>query len=188
MLTGPAKSFLDFCRVEKGLAANTLESYRLDLTRFSSELPAQKSTSPEGLSRYVESLYSAGLSARSIARHITTLRNFYSFLTREGEIERDPTEFLSLPRQVSSLPKYLNREEIERLLVTPPARSQPARRCLGDNPSRRCSWVALFKTFCKISLSKSSMVYGMAMPSWYDIKALSTVDTDQDEAGMLKCR
>ncbi|OAQ34171.1 Phospholipase/carboxylesterase [Linnemannia elongata AG-77] len=30
--------------------------------------------------------------------------------------------------------------------------------------------------------------YGMAMPSWYDIKALSTIDTDQDEAGMLKSR
>lgn len=120
VLTGPAKSFLDFCRVEKGLAANTLESYRLDLTRFSSELPAQKKTSPEELSRYVESLYSAGLSARSIARHITTLRNFYSFLTREGEIERDPTEFLTLPRQSATLPKYLNREEIERLLTAPP--------------------------------------------------------------------
>jgi integrase/recombinase XerD len=65
-------------------------------------------------------LYRAGLSARSIARHITTLRNFYSFLAREGEIERDPTEFLKLPRQSSTLPKYLNREEIERLLAAPP--------------------------------------------------------------------
>jgi len=61
------------------------------------------------------------LSARSIARHITTLRNFYSFLIREGEIERDPTEFLALPRQASSLPKYLNREEVERLIAAPPA-------------------------------------------------------------------
>jgi integrase/recombinase XerD len=65
-------------------------------------------------------LYGAGLSARSIARHITTLRNFYSFLTREGEIERDPTEFLALPRQSATLPKYLNREEIERILTAPP--------------------------------------------------------------------
>src|ERR1700733_11399786 len=120
VLTGPAKSFLDFCRVEKGLAANTLESYRLDLTRFSSEFPAQKHTSPEELSRYVESLYGAGLSARSIARHITTLRNFYSFLAREGEIERDPTEFLALPRQWSTLPTYLNRGEVDRLLGAPP--------------------------------------------------------------------
>jgi len=71
------------------------------------------------LARYVESLYGAGLSARSIARHITTLRNFYSFLTREGEIVRDPTEFLALPKQGSPLPKYLNREEVDRLLAAP---------------------------------------------------------------------
>src|SRR5262249_4740122 len=44
---------------------------------------------------------------------------FYSFLTREGEIDRDPTEFLALPRQWTTLPKYLNREEVDRLLAAP---------------------------------------------------------------------
>src|SRR5271170_3025911 len=120
VLTGPAKSFLDFCRVEKGLAANTLASYRIDLQRFRDELPAAKSATAADLTGYVESLYRAGLSARSVARHITTLRNFYSFLAREGEIDRDPTEFLALPKQWSTLPKYLNREEVERLLGSPP--------------------------------------------------------------------
>lgn len=119
-------SFLDFCRVEKGLAANSLQSYRFDLQKLSSELPIPvESASPEDLGRYVEALYGAGLSARSIARHITTLRNFYSFLAREGEIDRDPTEFLALPRQWSTLPKYLNREEVEKLLAAPP-KDKPA--------------------------------------------------------------
>src|ERR1700761_7408997 len=120
-LTGPARSFLDFCRVEKGLASNSLSSYQLDLKRLHADLkvPAQ-AAAPDDLARHVESLYRAGLSARSIARHITTLRNFYSFLAREGEIQSDPTEFLTLPRQPATLPKYLNREEIERLLATPP--------------------------------------------------------------------
>ncbi|HWZ31164.1 MAG TPA: site-specific tyrosine recombinase XerD [Bryobacteraceae bacterium] len=116
----PVKSFLDFCRVEKGLAPNSLHSYRFDLQRLSSEIPAPQKAGPEDLGRYVESLYRAGLSARSIARHITTLRNFYSFLAREGDIDRDPTEFLALPRQWTTLPKYLNREEVERLLSAPP--------------------------------------------------------------------
>jgi integrase/recombinase XerD len=121
VLPGPVKSFLDFCRVEKGLAANSLHSYRFDLQRFSSELPvAVETATPDDLGRYVESLYGAGLSARSIARHITTLRNFYSFLAGEGGIDRDPTEFLALPRQWSTLPKYLNREEVEKLLAAPP--------------------------------------------------------------------
>jgi len=120
-LTLAMKSFLDFCRVEKGLARNSLHSYLLDLQRFSLELPVpDKDAGPEHLASYVQSMYRAGLSARSIARHITTLRNFYGFLTREGEIKRDPTEFLALPRQWTTLPKYLNREEVERLLAAPP--------------------------------------------------------------------
>lgn len=120
--SAPVKSFLDFCRVEKGLAVNSIQSYQFDLQRFSAQMPVpEKAVSAEHLTGYVESLYGAGLSARSIARHITTLRNFYSFLTREGEVERDPTEFLALPRQWTTLPKYLNREEVERLLAAPPA-------------------------------------------------------------------
>ncbi len=122
-LSGHAQSFLDFCRVEKGLSANSLSSYLIDLQRFSNGiLPLQPdSATAQDLGRYVESLYGAGLSARSIARHMTTLRNFYSFLTREGEIAADPSEFLIPPKQWSNLPKYLNRQEIDRLLVAPDA-------------------------------------------------------------------
>lgn len=116
----PVRSFLDFCRVEKGLSANSLDSYQLDLKRLSEQIPAPEQASAEDLARYVDSLYRAGLSPRSIARHITTLRNFYRFLTREGDIDRDPTELLPLPKQWTALPQYLNREEVERLLAAPP--------------------------------------------------------------------
>lgn len=119
-VSGCVRSFLDFCRVEKGLAANSLASYQLDLKRFSSSIPTpEPDASTADVTGYVESLYRAGLSSRSIARHITTLRNFYRFLTREGKIEQDPTEFLGLPRQASRLPRYLNRVEVERLLTAP---------------------------------------------------------------------
>ena len=117
-LSGHVQSFLDFCRVEKGLSANSLSSYLIDLERFNKKISPEGATA-EDLGRYVESLYGAGLSARSIARHITTLRNFYSFLLREGEVQKDPSEFLTPPRQWSTLPKYLNREEIDRLLAAP---------------------------------------------------------------------
>src|ERR1700679_2709749 len=120
-LSGHDRALLDFCRVEKGLSANSLSSYLIDLQRFSNGIQplAPQGATAEDLGRYVESLYGAGLSARSIARHMTTLRNFYSFLTREGEISVDPSEFLTPPKQWSNLPKYLNREEIERLLAAP---------------------------------------------------------------------
>jgi integrase/recombinase XerD len=122
-LCGHAKSYLDFCRVEKGLSANSLIAYLIDLQRFSAGIApvAPQGATAQDLARYVESLYSEGLAARSIARHMTTLRNFYSFLTREGEIKADPSEFLTPPRQWSNLPKYLNRQEIDRLLTAPEA-------------------------------------------------------------------
>jgi len=120
-LCSHARSFLDFCRVEKGLSANSVSAYHIDLQRFSSGIAplAPHRASAQDLARYIESLYSAGLSARSIARHMTTLRNFYSFLTRESEIKIDPSEFLIPPRQWSNLPKYMNRQEIDQLLGAP---------------------------------------------------------------------
>jgi len=119
-LSGLAESFLNFCRVEKGLASHTLSSYRLDLERFSSKIPVpEPNVTAQHLADYVESLYAAKFSSRSIARHVATLRNYYRFLAREGEVGQDPAEFLASPKQWSTLPKYLNREEIERLLGSP---------------------------------------------------------------------
>jgi tyrosine recombinase XerC len=119
-LSGLAESFLNFCLVEKGLASHTLSSYRLDLERFSSKIPVpEQNVTAQHLAYYVESLYAAKFSPRSIARHVATLRNYYRFLAREGEVGQDPAEFLASPKQWSTLPKYLNREEIERLVASP---------------------------------------------------------------------
>src|SRR6202030_3493233 len=81
------QAYLNFCRVEKGLATNSLHSYQLDLKRLSEKIrkPVTEIQASD-LSGHIESLYSQGLSARSIARHITTLRNFYRFLIHEGKM------------------------------------------------------------------------------------------------------
>jgi integrase/recombinase XerD len=115
------QAFLNFCRVEKGLAANSIQSYQLDLKRLSDTQPRPaRDLQPGDLARYVESLYGAGLSARSVARHITTLRNFYRFLIQEGQLDQDPTEFLAQPKQGTTLPKYLNLGEVDQLVGAPP--------------------------------------------------------------------
>ncbi len=119
-LSAAVQSFLNYCRVEKGLAANSLSSYALDLQKLTAYTTKPVRDLDEAdLNAYVESLYVRGLAPRSIARHITTLRNFYRFLLAETEVERDPTERLTPPRQWITLPKYLNREEVDRLLATP---------------------------------------------------------------------
>ena len=116
------RAFLDFCRVEKGLAENTISSYSIDLERFTRFVPVQlEHAEPAHLTSYVQNLYAGGLSARSIARHIATVRNFYKFLMHEEKLTKDPAEFLTAPQQATTIPKYLNREEIERLLDAPSA-------------------------------------------------------------------
>ena len=116
------QAFLNHCRVEKGLAGNSIASYQLDLVRFI----LAKGTTPAALTRgdleiYMTSLYEAGLAPRSIARHLTTLRTFYKFLLQEGTISLDPTEFLKSPKQWVTLPKYLHQNEVAGLLSSPAA-------------------------------------------------------------------
>jgi len=117
-------AFLSFCRIEKGLAANSLAAYSADLERFSSfAAKSAGATEPDLIRHYLDSLYQAGLSNRSIGRHLTTLRNFFGFLMREGAIASDPTEHLRTPKQWQTIPKYLNPGEIEKIIQAPdPAR------------------------------------------------------------------
>jgi len=109
--------FLNFCRLEKGLSSNSLDAYSSDLAKFtgflgeSAELPG-----PEGLRLYLDHLFQVGLNTRSIARHLTTLRGFYGFLLREGQISTDPTEFLGTPRQWQNIPKFLNLSDIDKII------------------------------------------------------------------------
>jgi integrase/recombinase XerD len=114
-----AESFLNFCRVEKGLATNSIAAYRQDLRRFAEFCTGKDPEAVATLHAYVDSLREAGLSSRSTARHITTLRNFYAFLVNEGTVAADPTESLVLPRQWKTLPKYLTLEQVDALLDAP---------------------------------------------------------------------
>ena len=120
-LPADIESFLDFCRVEKGLSPNTLEAYGSDLKRFSAfcgtDLPGG-----EAVRNYLDSLYGKRMSARSITRHLTTLRNLYAFLMREGRIDADPTALIPAPRQWRKLPNYLKKEDIDQIIAAPDLR------------------------------------------------------------------
>jgi integrase/recombinase XerD len=118
--------FLNFCRIEKGLAANSLEAYGRDLQRYAvyfqshngQHLPVNHT---DTVISYLNSLYRSGLGSRSIARHLASLRNFYRFLLREGKVTIDPTEHLHTPKQWKNIPKFLNLSQIDKLLQAPDA-------------------------------------------------------------------
>jgi integrase/recombinase XerD len=120
VLSSEISSFLDYCKVEKGLATNTLEAYSRDLKALAAFRQLENGVPGlEDLRLYLDSLYRTGLSSRSVARHLATLRNFYRFLASDGRIEADPTERLVAPKQWQNIPKFLNRKQVERLLTTP---------------------------------------------------------------------
>src|SRR5579884_2724757 len=116
--------FLDFCRIEKGLAWNTVEAYRRDLAGYAQFAAAHPALSDsDRLHRYVDTLYRSGLASRSIARNITTLRVFHAFLLERGLSSLDPASLLPVPKQWKSLPIFLNSEQITNLLDAPDAGS-----------------------------------------------------------------
>lgn len=119
-LPGHVRSFLNYCRTEKGLAENTLEAYATDLERFSSfQQRRSGGLSVDDVRAYVDYLHGCGLGGRSIARHLTTIRTFLTFLVREGMLPEDPAHHLHPPKQWQTLPKFLNREEIGKLIEAP---------------------------------------------------------------------
>ena len=117
-------SFLAMVSVEKGLAKNTVEAYSRDLARLAEFLAQQGVTSWEQvrtlqLRSYVGSLRRLGLSARSIARHVVTLRRFYRFLQTEGRITDDPLPALYLTPASRKLPHTLSADDVRKLLAQP---------------------------------------------------------------------
>lgn len=111
------RSYLHFCRTEKGLSANTLDAYRRDLVQFRSFLSESPidCVSIDRLRDYLDHLRSRRRSHRTISRHVATLRGFFRFLFEEDVLAADPSELLTVPQIGSSIPKYLDAERVNSL-------------------------------------------------------------------------
>ncbi len=105
---------------ERGAARNTLSAYAADLQDFAAfaagRAESLRAATAETARLYLAGLSAAGLSARTAARRLSCLRQFYRFLLREGVRTDDPTQTLDSPRQPRSLPKYLSEQELLALL------------------------------------------------------------------------
>ena len=117
----PVDQYLNYILIEKGLSDKTVESYSIDLTRFFEFLEKNSvynlsETDTPIILRYLIALRNAGLSARSRARHLVTLRGFYRFLAHKGMIKHDPVRIIDLPKAGLKLPDVLSIQEIKDLL------------------------------------------------------------------------
>ncbi|RJP29684.1 MAG: tyrosine recombinase XerC [Candidatus Omnitrophota bacterium] len=120
------EKFIRYLEIEKNYSAHTLLNYKLDLEHFFSFLG---SSPVEGvdyitLRKYLATLKDASLGNRSIGRHLSTLRTFFKFLTRDGFIKTNPMLSLSSPKIEKHLPQFLTEEEASRLIEATVAKDE----------------------------------------------------------------
>lgn len=115
------REYLDFLRVEKGLAANSVGSYQRDLEKLRQWAGRQGKEltrlTRADLMAWGKWLAQDGLSPRTIARHISAARGFFNYLIRDSHIKDDPLAGLAAPQAPAVMPKVLTYEEVERLLT-----------------------------------------------------------------------
>ena len=116
--------YFSYLTVEKGLSRNTLESYSRDLQYFRIYLSDQAIVTLEGIRApvilgYLIHLRKRGLTSKTRARHLVTLRGFFRFLHQEKLISGDPAALIELPKSGLHLPGVLSLSEIQDLLASP---------------------------------------------------------------------
>ncbi len=117
------KIYCDYLAVEKGLSANSLSSYALDIRKLFDFLDREKKSliklkEPE-LVEFIHLEAQSGLSPRSLARLVSSLKSFFRFLLLENHIKKNPAEGLTSPSLWLTLPRVLSLEEVESLLEKP---------------------------------------------------------------------
>lgn len=117
------KEYLSYLHVEKGLAKNSIESYRRDLARLAAMADVEDIELPDftrqDLRGFIADLSREGLSPTSVGRIASAVRGFYKFLLIDGHIEKNPAEDMVTPQKGFYLPRFLNESEMESLLTTP---------------------------------------------------------------------
>lgn len=114
------KDFVSYLKIEKGLAENSWLAYQQDIVKLKSYSESLQKDAEDlksdDLKNFIAVLYDLGLSARSQARIISGIKQFYAFLLMENIIKEDPSEFLDQPKLGRKLPEVLSMNEIDLLI------------------------------------------------------------------------
>ena len=116
-------SFLDYLRIEKGLAPLSISAYTTDICQFSGFLEERKhlllTARRADVRDFLQQLFSHQVDGRSVGRKLSALRHLYRYLLLDKKLEHDPTLNIVSPRQWKVLPKALARDEMEATLAAP---------------------------------------------------------------------
>lgn len=116
--------FCDALWLEEGLARNTLESYRRDLSQFATWLERERhrdllEAGQADMLAYLSHRFAARVKATTSGRLLSSLRRFYRYQLRQGKILLDPTLQIEMPKFPRALPKSLSEKDVEALLNAP---------------------------------------------------------------------
>src|SRR6202789_2151783 len=115
--------FLDYLRIEKGLAVLSINAYATDLLQFAEFLEKKRrllmTARRTDVREFLQQLFSHQVDGRSVGRKLSALRHLYRYLLLDKKLEHDPTLNIESPRQWKVLPKALARDEMEATLAAP---------------------------------------------------------------------
>ena len=116
------EQFLTYLANERGHSPRTVENYGRDLRRLVAALPIGRGwdrLTHHDLRQHIARLSREGLNGRSIARHLSSVRRFYRYLNREGEVMSNPAADLRAPKSSRRLPVAMDVDQSSQLLDAP---------------------------------------------------------------------
>ena len=109
--------YRNYLKLEKGLSPNSVEAYMLDLSKMLTFLEMENipllELQLEHMDRFAAFVIDLGIGARSLARILSGVRQFYQYLVVDGYIENNPTELVDSPRIPQHLPEVLSTAEVD---------------------------------------------------------------------------
>ena len=129
-----SKDFLKILKIEKGLAENSILSYKRDLAKYHAFIENRQridniaNVSQRNLRAYVRYLNAENISPNSIKRAISCIRNYHQFLVSEGKMDNNPALQIDTPKVARKLPNVLSVEEIDKILHFIPKKAPMAKR------------------------------------------------------------
>lgn len=129
-MTEILRTYIHHLKLEKNASENTVASYQLDLNRYLDYMGYRgflefSKITEKNIVKFLNSLVETGLSPRTVARSISSIKMFHRFLLSEGVAKSNPAENLDTPKLSKTLPDVLNQDEID-LIINQPNKVDPA--------------------------------------------------------------
>ncbi len=113
--------YLQYLELECGLSQNSIAAYERDILEFRENLknPSDYEIKIKEVNKFVADLLAKNRRPSSIARKVSSLRNFYKYLLEQGVVKENPFMFARVPKIMRYHPDYLSVDEMERILTSP---------------------------------------------------------------------